>query len=111
MTVAITSMASSLGLPGSRGFFSFGGGLKLYFPFDAYSFLPRSPLNIVCPRKNPRTVCGDCDGVLKMRGGLAVTCYGRPLIRKHSNTRFAHIDHRLEAKNHFLLQHVAVTRV
>src|SRR5271170_1091809 len=108
ITVAITSMASSL--PLSPGFFfSFSGlgRMRSCVPHQLTSAscrLPDRPCRFFRPRQNPRSVLCYRHRVLKMRRIAAVRRYRRPLIVQHSHARTARIHHRLDREHHALLQ-------
>src|SRR6266446_4525186 len=107
ITVAITSMASSLELPESPFFFS---SLNC---FAIVSYLVRSPGRagyIFRPRQNPGAVCGYRHGVLEMRRGAAIRCFRHPLIA-HAHFRASRIYHRLDGYDHTFLQPRAASRL
>src|SRR5712672_4572235 len=109
MTVAITSMASSLELPESPFFFSslncFAIVSCFYGPLRQTKDrpLPRRAGYLFGPRQNPRTVRGDRHGVLEMRRGAAVRRFRHPLVA-HAHFRAPRVPHRLDRNHHALLQ-------
>src|SRR6266567_4423095 len=87
ITVAMTSIASSLEFPESPFFFSSRIGLAIVSrvptgcPKDRpLHLLPRRPGHLFRPRQNPRPVGGNRHGVLEVRRGAAVRCFRHPLI-------------------------------
>src|SRR5689334_9949705 len=113
MTVAMTSMASSLGLPESLFFFSSScfaislaaAGLKTRH----YIKLPGRAGNGFRPREDPRTVRRDRHGVLEMRRRASVGGFGDPLVA-HAHIGTSGIDHRLDRDDHTFLQSRAAPR-
>src|SRR6266852_2684787 len=110
ITVAMTSMASSLEFPESPFFFSSRMGLAIVSRVSTdrsedrpLQLLPRRPGHLFRARQNPGPVGGDRHGVLEMRRGAAVRCFRHPLV-PHANFRAARIHHRLDGDNHALLQ-------
>src|SRR6266478_3128427 len=127
ITVAITSMASSLELPESLFFFSslncfaivscVAGALtdlqKPCYHISHPAELGRSMLRpnkrlpgragyIFGPRQNPRAVCGDRHGVLEMCRGAAIRRFRHPLVA-HAHFRASRIHHRLDSYHHAFL--------
>src|ERR1700691_1745293 len=107
MTVAITSMASSFGLPASA--FSLSGGRC--FLIKSCSFSPRWSSRFARSRQNPRPTCGDGEDVLEVRRIAAVGRNRRPAIFENTHVRFAHVDHRLDRENHAFLQLRPLARI
>src|SRR5438309_5397484 len=110
ITVAMTSMASSLEFPESPFFFSSRIGLAIVsqVPIDRskdrpLQVLPRRPGHLFRPRQNPRPVGGDRHGVLEVRRGAAIRCFRHPLV-PHPHFRTASVHHRLDSDDHALLQ-------
>src|SRR5229473_1354217 len=117
ITVAMTSMASSLEFPESPFFFSSRIGLAIVsrVPTDRSKdrplhLLPRRPGHLFRPRQNPRPVGGDRNGVLEVRRGAAVRCFRHPLI-PHPHFWTAGVHHRLDGDDHALLQPRAASLV
>src|SRR6267378_6226663 len=135
ITVAITSMASSLELPESLFFFSslncfaivscVAGALtdlqKPCYHISHPAELGRSMLRpnkrlpgragyIFGPRQNPGAVCGDRHGVLEMCRGAAIRRFRHPLIA-HAHFRASRIHHRLDGYHHAFLQPRAASRI
>src|SRR5713101_4437560 len=117
ITVAMTSMASSLEFPESPFFFSSRIGLAIVsrVPTDrskarSLQLSPRRPGHLFWPRQNPRPIGGDRHGVLEMRRGTAIRRFRHPLV-PHANFRAAGIHHRLDGDDHALLQPRAVSFV
>src|SRR5450755_1173742 len=107
MTVAITSMASSLGLPSVFGLSGCSGLLLYMFLItlllqiaNAARQLPTRPLHFARARENPRTVAGDRHSVLEVRGITAVSGDRRPLVLQHPYLRGARIHHGLNGQDH-----------
>src|SRR5713226_5878868 len=116
MTVAMTSMASSLGFPESPFFFSSNcfaisscvhGSRAKAWPLR---FLPRWPGHPLRPRQDPRPIGRDRDGVLEMRRGAAIRRLRHPLIA-HANFRAASVHHGLNGDDHSFLQPSAASRL
>src|SRR5438270_2088170 len=110
ITVAMTSMASSLEFPESPFFFSSRIGLAIVSRVSTgrskdrpLHLLPRRPGHLFRPRQNPRPVGGNRHGVLEVRRGAAVRCFRHPLI-PHSHFRASCVHHRLDGDDHALLQ-------
>src|SRR6266849_5848988 len=117
ITVAMTSMASSLEFPESPFFFSSRMGLAIIsrvYPNRIKSrplqLLPRRPGHLFRPGQNPRSVSGDRDGVLEVRRGAAICGFRHPLVA-HANFRAARIHHWLDGDDHALLQPHAASLV
>src|SRR6266513_1253870 len=117
ITVAITSMASSLEFPESPFFFSSRIGLAIvsraypnYFKNRPPQLLPRRPGHLFRPGQNPRPVGGNRHGVLEVRRGTAICRFRHPLV-PHAHFRTACVYHRLDGDNHALLQPRAVSFV
>src|SRR5882672_424647 len=117
ITVAMTSMASSLEFPESPFFFSSRMGLAIVSrvypnqPKDRpLHFLPRRSGHFFRPRQNPRPVGGNRHGVLEVRRGTAIRGFRHPLVA-HPHFRTARVHHRLDGDDHALLQPRAVTFV
>src|ERR1700735_2726303 len=104
MTVATTSMASSLPLPSADFFFS-GNGL-----FAISSISPRRPGYVARPRKNPRSIRRDRYRVLEVRRITAVGRHCGPIVVKHLHGRLARVDHRLDREHQAFLQPYALAR-
>src|SRR5215468_6697397 len=114
ITVAITSIASSLELPESPFFFSSSR-------FAMFSQSGRSKAQAVTPilpsrsshlfrtGQNPRPVRGDCDSVLEMRGRASIRRFRCPLIA-HPDVRTPRVHHRLDGDYHSFLQSRAAPR-
>src|SRR6267378_5175564 len=110
ITVAMTSMASSLELPESPFLFSSRIGLAIVsrVPTDRSKdrplhLLPRRPGHLFRPRQNPRSVGGNRHRVLEVCRGAAVRCFRHPLV-SHATFRTAGVHHRLDGNDHALLQ-------
>src|SRR6267378_6482492 len=110
ITVAMTSMASSLEFPESPFFFSSRMGLAIVsrVPTDRskdrpLQLSPRRPGHLFRARQNPRPVGGDRHGVLEMRRGAAVRRFRHPFVA-HANFRAAGVHHGLDGDDHSLLQ-------
>src|SRR5260221_6969455 len=104
MTVAITSMASSLELPESPFFFSSLNCFAIVScAVQSKNSSPRRAGYFLWPRQNPRAVGGYRHGVLEMRRGAAIRCFRHPLIA-HSHFRASRIHHRLDGYDHAFLQ-------
>src|SRR5216684_2924641 len=103
ITVAMTSMASSLELPESPFFFSSLNCFAIVSCVATRPRLPRRAGYLFGPRQNPRAVGGDRHGVLEMRRGAAVRCFRHPLIT-HAHFRASCVHHRLDGNNHAFLQ-------
>src|SRR2546429_2394013 len=110
ITVAMTSMASSLEFPESPFFFSSRIGLAIIsqVPIDRskdwpLQVLPRRPGHLFRPRQNPRPVGGNRHGVLEVRRGAAVRWFRHPLV-SHADFRTAGVHHRLDGDDPALLQ-------
>src|SRR5229473_3911697 len=110
ITVAMTSMASSLEFPESPFFFSSRIGLAIVsrVPTDRSKdrplhLLPRRPGHLFRPRQNPRPVGGNRHGVLEVRRGAAIRGFRHPLVA-HPHFRPARVHHRLDGDDHSLLQ-------
>src|SRR4051812_10554920 len=101
MTVAITSMASSFGLPESPFFLSSSCGLGI--SSRSYFVLPGRSGCIFWPRQNPGTVGGNGDRVLEVSGRLTVGRFGDPFVA-HVHISFAGIHHRFDGDDHAFLQ-------
>src|SRR5216683_5223605 len=117
ITVAMTSMASSLEFPESPFFFSSRMGLAISSrvnPSRAKArplhLLPGRPGHLFRARQNPWAVGGDRHGMLEMRRGAAIRCFRHPLA-PHANFRLAGIHHRLDGDDHALLQPRAASLV
>src|SRR5713101_1691267 len=117
ITVAMTSMASSLEFPESPFFFSSRIGLAIVSRVPTgrskdrpLHLLPRRPGHLFRPRQNPRSVGGNRHGVLEVRRGAAVRCFRHPLV-SHANFRTAGVHHRLDGDDHALLQPRAASLV
>src|SRR5438445_3530050 len=116
MTVAITSMASSLEFPQSPFFFSSRIGLaivsRVYLTglTRSLQLLPRRPSHLFRSRQNPRSVGGNCHRMLEMRRGAAIRRFRHPLV-PHANFRAAAIHHRLDGNADALLQPCAASGV
>src|SRR6516164_9766340 len=115
ITVAITSMASSLGFPESPFFFSSNGCLTIGSqnrPKDRLNrlYLPRRPGHAFGPRENPRTVGGDREGVFEMRRRTSIGGFGHPFAA-HLDFRPAGVHHRFDGDNHAFLQTRASSRL
>src|SRR5262252_5932990 len=100
ITVAITSMASSFGLPESPFFlssscFAISSRIK--------NLLPRGAGHFLGPGQNQRTVGGDRHGMLEMRRRAAVGGFGDPFVT-HSYFVAAGIHHRFDGDDHSLLK-------
>src|ERR1700674_5076886 len=109
ITVAMTSIASSLEFPESPFFFSSRIGLAIIsrVPTDQskvqpLQLSPRRPGHLFRARQNPRPVGGNRHGVLEMRRGAAIRCFRHPLV-PHANFRASSIHHRLDGDDHALL--------
>src|ERR1700723_4550136 len=106
ITVAITSMASSL--PLSPGFFfSFSGlGLMPSFvplqPTSASCLLPDRSRRFFRPRQNPRSIFRHGHGVLEVRRIATVCRHRRPLVIQHPHARATRVYHRLDGTHHAL---------
>src|SRR5215471_16250755 len=110
MTVAITSIASSLELPESPFFFSSSRfamfsqtarhGRRLLQPL---TILPSRSSYLFRPRQNPGAVRGYGHGMLKMRRRLPIGGFGCPFV-SHPNVRTARVHHRLDRNHHAFLQ-------
>src|SRR4030095_7281744 len=101
ITVAMTSMASSLGLPESPFFLS-----SSCFAISSWiktKSLPRRAGHLFGPRENQRTVGGDSDGVLEMGRWTAIGGFGYPLVA-HADLGTAGIHHRFDGDDHAFLQ-------
>src|SRR5215831_14691287 len=115
MTVAMTSMASSLGFPesplslfflSSNCFAIFSCHLLLpgQSPVSTKpSPLPRWPGHFFRAREDPRAIGRDRHGVLEVRRGTAIGSLRSPLIA-HPHFRAPGIDHRLNRDDHAFLQ-------
>src|SRR5262249_19136733 len=91
ITVAMTSMASSFGLPESPFLLSSRCGFAIPLLVACYGrartrrlqdLTPTSPArpgHFFWPRQDPWAVRGYCDRVLEVRTGAAVRCLGDPL--------------------------------
>src|SRR5689334_9345821 len=116
ITVAITSMASSLEFPESPFFFSSRIGLAIFsraYPnrFKNHPQLsPRWPGHLFRPRQNPRPVGGNRHRVLEVRRRAAIGRFRHPLVT-HAHFRAARIHHRLDRYDHPILQPPAVPLV
>src|SRR6266851_3722316 len=117
ITVAMTSMASSLEFPESPFFFSSRIGLAIVSRVPTgrskdrpLHLLPRRPGHLFWPRQNPRPVGSNRHGVLEVRRGAAVRCFRHPLV-SHANFRTAGVHHRLDGDDHALLQPRAASLV
>src|SRR6516225_6869205 len=106
ITVAITSMASSLGFPESPFLLSSNG----CFGISSYKFLlPRRPGHAFRPGQNPRTVGGHRDGVLEMRRRAAIRGFRYPFAT-HLHFRPAGVHHRFDGDHHAFLQTRSASR-
>src|SRR2546422_6790909 len=94
ITVAITSMASSLGLPESDFFLSSAGRFAIRSKFR----LPGWAGDFSWPRQDPGSVWRHCHGVLEMRRRASVSSDRRPIIH-HANFALARVHHRLNRQN------------
>src|SRR6202790_166411 len=131
MTVPITSMASSLELPESSFFLSFGSSTRrfaicscfyslarlaqpaaplqrlslhrLRAALDGSPGLPGWPGHFFRPGQDPGPVGGYSDGVLEVSGRAAIGRLRHPLVA-HPYFRAAGIDHRLHSDDHAFLQ-------
>src|SRR6267143_1418075 len=104
MTVAITSMASSLELPESPFFFSSLNCFAIVScAVQSRNSSPRRAGYFLWPRQNPRTVCGYRHGVLEMRRRAAIRRFRHPFIA-HAHFRASRIYHRLDGYYHAFLQ-------
>src|SRR5437899_768301 len=110
ITVAMTSMASSLEFPESPFFFSSRIGLAIVsrvYPdrpkARPLQLLPRWSGHLFRPRQNPRPVSGNRHRVFEMRRGAAIGCFRHPLV-PHAHFRAAGIHHRFDGDDHALLQ-------
>src|SRR5437870_6924875 len=116
ITVAMTSMASSLEFPESPFFFSSRMGLAIISRVTSRSkdplvhLLPRRPGHLFRPRQDPRPVGGYRHGVLEMGRGAAFGRFRHPLVSL-SHFRAARVDHRFDGDDHALLQPRAVSLV
>src|SRR5712671_3474034 len=111
MTVAITSMASSLELPESPFFFSSLNCFAIVScAVQARNSSPRRAGYFLWPRQNPGAVGGYRHGVLEMRRGAAIRCFRHPLIA-HAHFRASRIHHRLHGYDHAFLQPRAASRI
>src|SRR3954447_24619778 len=126
ITVAITSMASSLEFPESPFFLvsvsnrfaiiSFAARTSLFacpsstLRHQTLTLSPRWPAHFFRPRQNPRTVRGHRDGVLEMRGRAAIRGLRGPLIA-HAHFRTTCIHHGLDGNDHTFLQPRAASRI
>src|SRR6266478_8533318 len=111
ITVAITSMASSLELPESPFFFSSLNCFAIVScAVRSRNFSPRRAGYFLWPRQNPRTVGGYRHGVLEMRRGAAIGRFRHPLIA-HTHFRASRIHHRLHGYDHAFLQPRAASRI
>src|SRR5258708_37446041 len=117
ITVAMTSMASSLEFPEAPFFFPSRMGLAItprVNPSRAKArplhLLPGRPGHLFRARQNPWAVGGDRHGMLEMRRGAAIRCFRHPLA-PHANFRLAGIHHRLDGDDHALLQPRAASLV
>src|SRR6266446_3007254 len=117
ITVAITSMASSLEFPESPFFFSSRIGLAIIsraypncFKDRPPQLSPRRPGHLFRPRQNPRPVGGNRHGMLEVRRRAAIRRFRHPLI-PHANFRAARVHHRLDRDYHALLQPRAASLV
>src|SRR6202158_971695 len=110
ITVAMTSIASSLEFPESPFFFSSRIGLAIVSrvptgrPKDRpLHLLPRRPAHLFRPRQNPRPIGGNRHRVFEVSRGAAVRRFRHPLV-PHAHFRASRVDHRLDGENHALLQ-------
>src|SRR5437762_11036058 len=117
ITVAMTSMASSLEFPESPFFFSSRIGLAIVSRVSTgrskdrpLHLLPRRPGHLFRPRQNPRPVGGNRHGVLEVRRGAAIRRFRHPFV-PHAHFRTARIHHRLDRDDHALLQPRAASLV
>src|SRR5579863_2392976 len=108
ITVAMTSMASSFGLPESPFFLSSSCGLGI--SSKSYCALPGRAGCIFWPRQNPGTVGGYSDRVLEVSGRFAVGRFSNPFVA-HVNVRLAGVHHRLDGDDHAFLKPRAATRI
>src|SRR6266481_2583285 len=117
ITVAMTSMASSLEFPESPFFFSSRMGLAIvsraYLSRTKARLLhlsPRRPGHLFRPCQNPRAVGRNRHGVLEVRRGAAIRRFRHPLV-PHANFRAAGIHHRFDGDDHALLQPRAASSI
>src|SRR5467141_2290879 len=111
MTVAITSIASSLELPESPFFFSSLNCFAIVScAVQSRNSSPRRAGYFLWPRQNPRTVGSYRHGVLEMRRGAAIGRFRHPLIA-HSHFRASRVHHRLHGYDHAFLQPRAASRI
>src|SRR5258706_7153926 len=101
ITVAMTSMASSLEFPESPFFFSSRIGLAIVSRVPTgrskdrpLHLLPRRPAHLLRPRQNPRPVGGNRHRVLEVSRGAAVRRFRHPLT-PHPHFRASRVEHRL----------------
>src|SRR5262249_49874937 len=115
ITVAITSIASSLELPESLFFFS-SSRFAMFSQSGqsksqaVTSILPSRSSHFFRTGQNPGPIRCNCDGVLEMRGRAPVRRFRRPLIA-HPNIRTARVHHRLDCDYHSFLQSSAAPRL
>src|SRR5258708_36863459 len=117
ITVAMTSMASSLEFPEAPFFFSSRMGLAISSrvnPSRAKArplhLLPGRPGHLFRARQNPWAVGGDRHGMLEMRRRAPIRCFRHPLA-PHANFRLADLPHRLHGAVHALLPSPAAALV
>src|SRR5579864_1398004 len=106
ITVAITSMASSLGLDASALRLSASGRL----PMCPLARLPRWSLHFAGTRENPGPVGCNRHGMLKMRRVGPVRRNRGPIILEHAHIRSANVHHGLDGEYHAFLQAQAAAR-
>src|SRR6266851_4568951 len=122
ITVAMTSMASSLGFPESPFSFFSRMGLAIFSCVTSAGLKPQSlschclllsprrPGHLFRPRQNPRPVRRDRHGMFEVRRGAAIRRFRHPLVT-HANFRAPCVDHRLDGDDHSLLQPCAASLV
>src|SRR5579863_593111 len=117
ITVAITSMASSFGLPESAfclsacGLFDMRSCVVKNQKTNSPAESPNGAGGVARTRQNPRTVFRDRDGMLEMRGVTAIRGDRGPLVLEHLHRRTARIHHRLDGQHHSRLQFRTVPRL